>query len=60
MSGCAWHHYDKAFRKSKRALTVTCVGRTGRFAGATGTATLAGRVLPDGSLAVAVVGTIDY
>jgi len=40
--------------------TVTYVGGTGRFANATGTATLVGQILPDGSLKVAVQGTIDY
>jgi hypothetical protein len=40
--------------------TVTYVGGTGRFASASGTATLSGQVLPDGSLEVAVKGTIDY
>ena len=40
--------------------TVTYVGGTGRFAGATGTATLSGQVLADGSLAVAVNGTVNY
>ena len=40
--------------------TVTYVGGTGRFANASGTATLSGQVLGDGSLAVSVNGTIDY
>jgi len=40
--------------------TVTYTGGTGRFANATGTATLVGQILPDGSLKVAVQGTIDY
>ena len=40
--------------------TVTYVGGTGRFANAGGTATIAGQLLPGGSLEVAVKGTIDY
>ena len=40
--------------------TVTYVGGTGRFTDAGGTATLSGQLLPDGSLDVAVEGTIDY
>ena len=36
--------------------TVTYVGGTGRFANATGTATLSGQLLPGGSLDVAVRG----
>ena len=40
--------------------TGTYVGGTGRFANATGTVTLSGQVFPDGSLEVAVKGTIDY
>ena len=40
--------------------TVTYVGGTGRFAGATGSATLSGQLLQDGTLAVSVIGTIDY
>jgi hypothetical protein len=40
--------------------TVTYVGGTGRFANASGTATLSGQLLPGGSIEVAVKGTIDY
>jgi hypothetical protein len=40
--------------------TVTYVGGTGRFADASGTATLSGQLLPGGSIEVAVKGTIDY
>jgi hypothetical protein len=40
--------------------TVTYVGGTGRFTYASGTATLSGQLLPDGSIEVAVKGTIDY
>ena len=40
--------------------TVTYVGGTGRFADATGAATLAGQLLPGGSIQVAVDGTINY
>jgi hypothetical protein len=44
------------------ALTaaVTYVGGTGRFAGAGGSATLSGQMLADGTIAVAVDGSIDY
>jgi len=40
--------------------TVTYTGGTGRFANATGTAILVGQILSDGSLEVAVHGSIDY
>lgn len=40
--------------------TIIYVGGTGRFADATGSASLAGQIQPDGTLAVAVEGTIDY
>jgi hypothetical protein len=40
--------------------TVTYVGGTGRFADATGSASLAGQLLPGGAVSVAVAGTIDY
>ena len=40
--------------------TVTYVGGTGRFDDASGSATLTGQILPDGTLSVAVKGTIDY
>lgn len=40
--------------------TVTYVGGTGRFASASGSATLAGQSLPDGTITVTVRGTIDY
>ena len=40
--------------------TVTYVGGTGRFDDASGSATLLGQILPDGTIAVAVKGTIDY
>ena len=40
--------------------TVTFTGGTGRFEFASGTASLAAQFLPDGTIAVVVVGTIDY
>jgi hypothetical protein len=40
--------------------TLTYVGGTGRFADAGGSATLSGQLLPDGTISVAVAGTIDY
>jgi hypothetical protein len=40
--------------------TVTYVGGTGRFANATGTATLTAQLLPGGAIEVAVKGNIDY
>ena len=40
--------------------TVTYVGGTGRFDDAGGSATLSGQMLPDGTITVAVEGTIDY
>lgn len=40
--------------------TVTYVGGTGRFASAGGTATLSGQQLPNGTIEVAIKGTIDY
>jgi hypothetical protein len=40
--------------------TVTYVGGTGRFADAGGSAALSGQMLPDGTIAVSVEGTIDY
>jgi hypothetical protein len=40
--------------------TVTYVGGTGRFAGASGTATLSGQLLPGGEIEVAVKGTLSY
>lgn len=42
------------------SATVTYVGGTGRFAGASGSAELAGQMLPDGTLSVGVNGNIDY
>jgi hypothetical protein len=42
------------------SATVTYVGGTGRFANASGTATLVGQIIDDGSLVIAVHGTIDY
>jgi hypothetical protein len=42
------------------SATVTYVGGTGRFAGASGTATLSGQMLPDGSIEVDVEGTVDF
>ena len=42
------------------SATVTYTGGTGRFANASGTATLSGQLLPGGSIEVAVKGTIDY
>jgi hypothetical protein len=40
--------------------TVTYVGGTGRFDDAGGSATLSGQMLPDGTIAVSVEGTLDY
>lgn len=40
--------------------TISYVGGTGRFDDAGGTARLLGQIQPDGTIAVAVVGTIDY
>lgn len=40
--------------------TVTYVGGTGRFEDADGSAALKGQIQPDGTIAVAVRGTIDY
>jgi hypothetical protein len=40
--------------------TVTYVGGTGRFEDASGSSTLSGQIMPDGTIAVAVEGTIDY
>ncbi|MFN0132162.1 MAG: hypothetical protein ACKVW3_06480 [Phycisphaerales bacterium] len=42
------------------SATVTYTGGTGRFADATGSSCLTGQVQPDGSMTVAVRGTIDY
>lgn len=41
-------------------VTVRYVGGTGRFASATGTALLRGQMLPDGVIAIAVDGSIEY
>jgi hypothetical protein len=40
--------------------TVTYVGGTGRFADATGSASLAGQLRPGGIVSVAVAGTVEY
>jgi hypothetical protein len=40
--------------------TVTYVGGTGRYANASGTASLAGQLLPSGTIEVAIKGTINY
>jgi hypothetical protein len=40
--------------------TVTYVGGTGRFDDAGGSATLAGQMLPDGTITVSVKGAIHY
>jgi len=40
--------------------TLTYTGGTGRFDSASGSASLAGQMLPDGTISVAVRGTIDY
>lgn len=42
------------------AATVTWDGGTGRFAAATGTATFAGQLTPEGTIAAAITGTISY
>lgn len=42
------------------SATVTYVGGTERFADASGSATLAGQGLPDGTISITVSGTIDY
>lgn len=39
---------------------VTYVGGTGRFASASGSSNLAGQMLPDGTISVAVVGSVGY
>jgi hypothetical protein len=41
-------------------VTVTYAGGTGRFHDASGSATLLGQILPDGTIVVTVEGTIDY
>jgi hypothetical protein len=40
--------------------TVTYVGGTGRYEGASGSGTLTGQMLPNGTIAVKVKGRIDY
>ena len=40
--------------------TITYVGGTGRFEGATGSASLTGQIQLDGTIVVAVEGTINY
>jgi len=40
--------------------TVSYVGGTGRFADASGSASLAGQLRPNGTISVTVRGTIDY
>jgi hypothetical protein len=40
--------------------TVSYLGGTGRFAAASGSASLAGQMQPDGTISVTVTGTIDY
>ena len=42
------------------SATVTYVGGTGRFSNASGTASLSAQMLPNGSIDVAVEGTVDY
>jgi hypothetical protein len=42
------------------AATVTYDGGTGRFATASSSSTLAGQMLPSGTISVTVSGTIDY
>jgi hypothetical protein len=44
----------------KITATVTYVGGTGRFADASGTASLSGQLLPGGAIEVTVNGAIDY
>jgi hypothetical protein len=40
--------------------TVSYLGGTGRFASASGSASLAGQMQPDGTISVTVTGSIDY
>jgi hypothetical protein len=40
--------------------TVTYVGGTGRFTNATGVSSLVGQMLPNGTITVAVNGSINY
>ena len=40
--------------------TVTYIGGTGRYDGASGTGTLTGQMLPNGTISVKVKGRIDY
>lgn len=42
------------------SASVTYAGGTGRFASASGSATLSGQIQPDGTLVVFVDGKIDY
>jgi hypothetical protein len=48
------------FQTGAITATVTYVGGTGRFIDAEGSATLTGQMLPDGTIAVTVEGSIDY
>lgn len=47
-------------RTGEITVTITYAGGTGRFEDATGSATLAGQIQPDGTITVAVQGTINY
>ena len=42
------------------SVTITYVGGSGRFAGASGTAELSGELFDDGSFHVVVQGTLDF
>jgi hypothetical protein len=42
------------------SVTITYVGGSGRFAGASGTAELSGELFADGSFHVVVQGTLDF
>jgi hypothetical protein len=48
------------FQTGVVTATVTYVGGTGRFANATGTATLSGQLLPGGAIDVSVQGALNY
>lgn len=57
---CARFFGELDFQTGAINATVTYVGGSGRFDGASGSATLTGQLLPDGTISVSVQGTIDY